>query len=210
MDHQPGARAFEGATPSSSDAPAPPAGARAIGVVIEIAGSSSQVMLDSSALAALSSDRDVAVANSGQVGSQIKMRVGATWLIANIRALEARRRQRRPHRRAGRFPRRRRRGAPDRQALQVPPRRHSLSDARLPGLPGLDRRPEADLRRRRIAPTSRSARVYPTKDIRAALYVDAMLGKHFALLGSTGTGKSTATALILHRICDARARRAIS
>ncbi len=44
--------------------------------------------------------------------------------------------------------------------------------------------------------------VYPTKDIRGALYVDAMLGKHFALLGSTGTGKSTATALILHKICD--------
>src|SRR3546814_2433547 len=33
--------------------------------------------------------------------------------------------------------------------------------------------------------------VYPTKDTRGALYVDAMLGKHFALLGSTGTGKST-------------------
>jgi DNA helicase HerA-like ATPase len=44
--------------------------------------------------------------------------------------------------------------------------------------------------------------VYPTRDIRAALYVDAMLGKHFALLGSTGTGKSTAAALILHRICE--------
>ena len=52
--------------------------------------------------------------------------------------------------------------------------------------------------------------VYPTKDIRAALYVDAMLGKHFALLGSTGTGKSTAAALILHRICDMPRPRAIS
>jgi DNA helicase HerA-like ATPase len=30
-----------------------------------------------------------------------------------------------------------------------------------------------------------------------------MLGKHFALLGSTGTGKSTSAALILHRICEA-------
>ena len=45
--------------------------------------------------------------------------------------------------------------------------------------------------------------VFPTRDIRAGLYVDAMLGKHFALLGSTGTGKSTSAALILHRICEA-------
>jgi hypothetical protein len=44
--------------------------------------------------------------------------------------------------------------------------------------------------------------VYPTNDIRAGLYVDALLGKHFALLGSTGTGKSTSAALILHRICE--------
>jgi DNA helicase HerA-like ATPase len=44
--------------------------------------------------------------------------------------------------------------------------------------------------------------VYPTNDIRGAVYIDAMLGKHFALLGSTGTGKSTAAALILHRICE--------
>ena len=42
----------------------------------------------------------------------------------------------------------------------------------------------------------------PTRDIRAGLYVDALLGKHFALLGSTGTGKSTSAALILHRICE--------
>mgnify|MGYP003286881955 CR=1 FL=1 len=39
--------------------------------------------------------------------------------------------------------------------------------------------------------------VYPTDDIRGALYVDAMLSKHFAVLGSTGTGKSTSVALIL-------------
>ena len=44
--------------------------------------------------------------------------------------------------------------------------------------------------------------VYPTRDMRASLYVDAMLGKHFALVGSTGTGKSTSAALILHRICE--------
>ena len=30
--------------------------------------------------------------------------------------------------------------------------------------------------------------VYPTDDIRGALYVAPMLGKHFAVRGSTGTG----------------------
>ena len=45
--------------------------------------------------------------------------------------------------------------------------------------------------------------VYPTRDIRASIYFDQFLGKHFALLGSTGTGKSTSLALILHRICQA-------
>jgi DNA helicase HerA-like ATPase len=45
--------------------------------------------------------------------------------------------------------------------------------------------------------------VYPTDDIRGALYIDPMLGKHFAVLGSTGTGKSTSVALILHRISQA-------
>ena len=44
--------------------------------------------------------------------------------------------------------------------------------------------------------------VYPTDDIRGALYVDPMLSKHFAILGSTGTGKSTSVALILHRISN--------
>jgi hypothetical protein len=42
--------------------------------------------------------------------------------------------------------------------------------------------------------------VYPTDDIRGTLYIDPMLSKHFAVLGSTGTGKSTSVALILHRI----------
>ena len=44
--------------------------------------------------------------------------------------------------------------------------------------------------------------VYPTNDIRAGLYVDALLGKHCALFGSTGTGKSTISSLILHRTCE--------
>jgi DNA helicase HerA-like ATPase len=42
--------------------------------------------------------------------------------------------------------------------------------------------------------------VYPTSNVRASLDVDGLLSRHFALLGSTGSGKSSAAALILHRI----------
>jgi len=42
--------------------------------------------------------------------------------------------------------------------------------------------------------------IHPTLNVRAPLCVDAMLGKHFAILGSTGTGKSTLLALMLHKI----------
>ena len=44
--------------------------------------------------------------------------------------------------------------------------------------------------------------IYPTLDVRAPLCVDAMLGKHFAILGSTGTGKSTLLALMMHKIVE--------
>lgn len=42
--------------------------------------------------------------------------------------------------------------------------------------------------------------IYPTDDTRASLMIDPMLSMHFAVLGSTGTGKSTTMALILHRM----------
>ncbi|WP_310474223.1 helicase HerA domain-containing protein, partial [Sandarakinorhabdus sp.] len=44
--------------------------------------------------------------------------------------------------------------------------------------------------------------VYPTANVRAALLFDTFLSKNFAIVGSTGTGKSTSTALILHRIIE--------
>jgi hypothetical protein len=42
--------------------------------------------------------------------------------------------------------------------------------------------------------------IYPTSGSRASLLIDPMLSMHFAVLGSTGTGKSTTTALILHNL----------
>ena len=60
-----------------------------VGQVTEIAGSGSQIRMDAAALNALQSHADTSVAMSGQVGSQVKMIVGNDWLIANVRTLRA-------------------------------------------------------------------------------------------------------------------------
>lgn len=172
-----------------------------IGMVLEVSGSSSAIVLDMAALDRIAGNADPVLAHAGQVGSQIKVRVGASWLIANIRSLRLAD------------------GGGDRVAAQIDflgegdeetltGKLHNFRRGvtRYP-LPGAAVHPVslADLTQIYAADdraTIEIGAVYPTRDIRAALYVDAMLGKHFALLGSTGTGKSTAAALILHRIVE--------
>ncbi len=68
--------------------PTPPADDNAsqpIGVVLEIAGSGSQIALDLQRLNECAEDADPSIALAGQVGSQIKIRVGDGWLLANVR-----------------------------------------------------------------------------------------------------------------------------
>jgi DNA helicase HerA-like ATPase len=174
---------------------------RGIGVVLEIAGSSSQIVLDAQALAALSQSSDPVVASAGQVGGQVKMRVGASWLIANIRSLRMSDTHRDEVVAAIDFL-----GEGDEEKLTGKLYKFRRGVTRYP-TPGSAVFPvsTADLKQVYAADDRayiEIGSVYPTKDVRAALYVDAMLGKHFALLGSTGTGKSTSAALILHRICE--------
>lgn len=45
--------------------------------------------------------------------------------------------------------------------------------------------------------------IHATPDTKASLNLDALLSKHFAVLGSTGVGKSTTVAALLHKILDA-------
>ena len=56
-----------------------------IGEVIDIAGSASRILLDASALQGLSTSNDPSVAMAGQVGAQVKVRVGNVWLLASVR-----------------------------------------------------------------------------------------------------------------------------
>ncbi len=208
MTDMPAAHLFQRAIATAAIAdgagPDAPPGGQAdapIGVISAIAGASSRVLLDRSAIAPLLAHPDAVLAAAGQVGSQVKIRVGSSWIIANVRSL----------------------------ALEAAMGSVIAGEIDFLGEGDEDRATGALYGFRRgvtrypmpgcevFAVTTRDLRevyaaedraniaigtVYPTADVPAALYVDAMLGKHFALVGSTGTGKSTAAALILHRICD--------
>ncbi|MBW4330648.1 DUF87 domain-containing protein [Stakelama sp. CBK3Z-3] len=172
-----------------------------IGIVVDISGASSLAILDADRVAALAGHPDPVVAGAASVGAQVKLRMGSTWLIASIRTLKL----------VG--------DDGSRIAAQLDFLGEG-SEEQLTGklyqfrrgvtrypTPGCEVFPVSTADLNQIYAADERAHVeigtiHPTRDIRAAVYVDALLGKHFALLGSTGTGKSTAAALILHRICE--------
>ena len=173
-----------------------------IGVVLEVAGAGSQIAIDTQRLTECVDDSDPSIAMTGQVGSQIKIRVGNSWLLASVRD------QRQDRRAAGSIVANidfLGEGKEEKLTGKLHGFRRGVT--RYP-VPGAMIYPATTQDLRQVyASDGRSSiqigTVYPTRDIRAGLYVDALLGKHFALLGSTGTGKSTSAALILHRICQA-------
>ena len=184
----------EGGAPKPAFAPV--ANLESIGFVDEIAGSGSRIRMEASVLAGLANHSDPSVATSGQVGSQVKMAVGSSWLIANVRTMKS--------------------GENGEIIAAIDFLGEGTRDARggmgnfrrgvtrypIPGDKVLPVTTQ-DLRSVFAAsdePHIEIGTVYPTDDIRGALYVDPMLSKHFAVLGSTGTGKSTSVSLILHRI----------
>ncbi len=174
-----------------------------IGVVRDVAGGMCIVVFDPHRLDQCQTDADPSIAMSGQVSSQIKIRVGSTWLLGVVRTL--------------------------RQALSSEDHGGVVAEVDFMGegdteqltgniygfRRGVTRYPSpgalahvatrADLKQI-YASDGRAnigiGTVHPTRDIRAGIYIDSFLGKHFALLGSTGTGKSTSASLILHRICE--------
>jgi DNA helicase HerA-like ATPase len=170
-----------------------------IGFVTEISGGGAKIQITGQRLRDLAVDPDPSVAMSGQVGSQIKLEVGKHWLLANVRNLRT--------------------DGADLVVAEIDflgeGDEHEQSGKLINFKRGITSYPIPGNRvfpvtgedlKQMFAADDRAnieiGTVYPTKDVRGALYVDAMLGKHFALLGSTGTGKSTSAALIMHRICE--------
>jgi uncharacterized protein len=172
-----------------------------IGKVLDISGSSSRIILDKPSVTRLNVAADSCLAMSGQIGSLVKIKVNANWLVASIRTLasvEGNTELMVAHIDYL--------GEGDEERLTGRIYNFRRGVTRYP-MPGNSVFPTgSDDMRLLYAADDRAhieiGTVYPTADVRAALYVDAMLGKHFALLGSTGTGKSTSAALILHKICD--------
>jgi len=174
---------------------------RPIGYVIDVAGSGSAIALDLVRLEECMGDADPSISLSGQVGSQLKIRVGNSWLLGSVRT------QRQDAGLDGGIIAQidfLGEGDEERLTGKIYGFRRGVTRYPVPGSP-IYPATSADLRQI-YASDGRTnitiGTVFPTRDIRAGLYVDALLGKHFALLGSTGTGKSTSAALILHRICE--------
>ncbi|MCW2351166.1 DNA helicase HerA-like ATPase [Sphingobium sp. B12D2B] len=172
-----------------------------IGVISAISGGSAKILLDIAAMERLAGESDPSIAMGGQVGSQLKMRVGACWIVATVRTLALDSRSATHILADIDFV-----GEGDQEQLTGRIFRFRRGVTRFP-VPGTPIYPVSSPDMLEIYSAHDQARieigtVYPTANTRASLLVDALLGKHFALLGSTGTGKSTSAALILHRICD--------
>ena len=173
-----------------------------IGIVLEISGAGAQIAIDLQRLNDCATSTDPTVALAGQVGSQVKIQVGKGWLLATLR--NQKQNAKTP---GGILATVDFLGEGDEERLTGRLHGFQRGVTRYP-IPGalVYTTTTPDLRQI-YASDGRNliqvGTVYPTNDIRAGLYIDAMLGKHFALLGSTGTGKSTSAALILHRICEA-------
>jgi hypothetical protein len=172
-----------------------------IGRVTDIGGGGARLEIELERLHQLASAADPSIALSGQVGGHVKVEVASRWLLASVRSLKLNTGEGasvvtevdflgegEEHDQTGRLINFRRgiTGYPTPGARVYP-----VSGDDMKQMFAADERANIEI-----------GTVYPTKDVRGALYVDALLGKHFALLGSTGTGKSTSAALIMHRICE--------
>ncbi len=171
-----------------------------VGNVENVSFAGAKVIFDRAAFELLKRNDDPAVALAGAVGGQVKIKAGAMWLIANVRDTNAED------------------GGAGAIHLSVDflGEGDEAADGSITKFRrGITRYPRAgdavyavthadlvELFGPGNAANIEIGTVYPTSDVRATLLIDQLLGKHFALLGSTGSGKSTATALILHRIIE--------
>lgn len=171
-----------------------------LGTITAVLGDQATAVIDRAGIACASTSQDIAIRTAGQVGSQVKVRVENRWVVASIKTIRA---------------------AGDDGHLQADldfigeGRAREGSDGFTEFRRGVTHRPLPGSRLMSVtsedleqvfAPSSRPhitiGAVHPTDYVSAALFIDPLLSRHFAVLGSTGTGKSTTTALLLRRIIE--------
>lgn len=177
----------------------------ALGRIHGVSGDAATAALDRGALARLAASADITLQTAGQVGVPVKTLVRGRWVVANVKTIEL----------AGEFA--------DGEHGALTARLDFLGEGWVQGeaaglgnfrrgithhpAPGNTLYPitSDDLEQiyaTRDRPHVTLGVVYPTEHVNAALFIDPLLSRHFALLGSTGTGKSTTAALLLRRIIE--------
>lgn len=173
-----------------------------LGIVVDVTGAGAKLLLRADAITALSNIvTDPFLAMAGQVGSQTKIWTGARWVFGVIRSMS--------------------RQGQESEALLAEIDFTGECDA--DGQTGIMGRYARGVTHypspgRRVFAASaadaaliyanngqasvRIGTVYPSSQVEGCLQINPLLSQHFAIVGSTGTGKSTAVALILHRICN--------
>ena len=167
-----------------------------IGRVEHVTSGGAQLRLERASFDHLANVDDTSTAMSGTVGGQVKIKAGRLWLLGKLLETET-------CENGATLARIDFLGEADdtadgtlgnfRRGISRLPRNGdevaAVTHADMVGLFGAGDRAHIEI-----------GTIYPTSDVRASLYIDPLLGRHFALVGSTGSGKSTAMALILHRI----------
>ena len=168
-----------------------------IGSVIAVSAGQMRLRLDVAAAAALESHSDPVTASAGMLGSLMKVESGDRWIVAALRSVTWQ----------------------DGEAIGEVDLIGETAMTEDGGVAGFSRGVGTYPRAGNSAYPMNSAEservfadnsrphievgvVYPTANVRAAVFFDTFLSKNFAIVGSTGTGKSTSTALILHRIIE--------
>ncbi len=180
-----------------------------VGIITEVAGGRAYCALDREMLRNAQCCEDSSVRMAGQIGSYLKLLVNDMWLFGTIRSVKLEQ--------ASGF------GLSEDASDFVIADMDFVGEA--PYQTGSNKRSEfrrgitrypspgdplhtvsiADLEEvfsARDQPHITIGTVYPTEQVRASLFINPLLSKHFAVLGSTGTGKSTSTSLLLHRIIE--------
>jgi uncharacterized protein len=180
-----------------------------VGIITEVAGGRALCSLDRSMLKNAQKSEDFSVQMAGQIGAYLKVHVNEAWVFASVKSLKLED--------GGTF------GLADDASDTIMAELDFVGEAVViptTGALGLFRRgvtrypsPGDPLHTVSIedleevfsaknTPNITIGTIYPTNRVRAALFIDALLSRHFALLGSTGTGKSTTVALLLHKIIE--------